>query len=121
MKATLKILYCSENCEIDQNGISQLNLMKLYAHNNEKIKNVNHMKNTLKILNCSGSNCAIDQNGISELNLIKLYASENNKIKNVNHMKNTLKILDWEYEIDQNGISDGEKDNFITSYESELY
>ena len=76
----LKILYCGNDCGIDQNGISQLNLTKLYANNNEKIKNVNHMKETLKTLFCCGK-CGIDQNGISQLNLIQLNILDNNKIK----------------------------------------
>ena len=79
---------------------------KLYAFNNEKIKNVNHMKKTLKKLNCSGYSSGIDQNGISQLNLIELRTSNNKKIQNVNHMKRTLKILLCRYNsgIDQNGI-----------------
>ena len=81
---------------------------KLYAYDNEKIKNVNHMKKTLKKLNCCGSNNGIDQNGISELNLIELRTNNNKKIKNVNHMKETLKILYCirESGIDQKGISE---------------
>ena len=76
----LKILCCTGNNEIDlngnsgidQDGIAQLSLIELYACDNKKIKNVNHMKNTLKILHC-GYNCGIDQDGISQLNLIELY------------------------------------------------
>jgi len=49
------------------------------------------MKETLKILDCSGHDCGINQCGISELNLIELDAHFNNKIKNVNHMKKTFK------------------------------
>ena len=80
---------------------------KLDVCDNRQIKNVNHMKNTLKKLNC-GWNCGIDQNGISQLNLIELYTFDNKKIKNVNHMKETLKILDCggDSGIDQNGISE---------------
>ena len=47
MKKTLKILYCSYDSGIDQNGICELNLIALYAYDNKKIKSVNHMKNTL--------------------------------------------------------------------------
>ena len=80
---------------------------KLCVYNNKKIKNMNHMKNTLKKLNCSYG-CGIDQNGISNLNLIELDADGNEKIKNINHMKRTLKKLycGWECGIDQNGISE---------------
>ena len=90
---------------IEQNKYKYLE--KLYASGNKKIKNVNHMKNTLKILHCSWF-CGIHQCGISELNLIELYASNNKNIKNVNHMKKTLKKLDcgWNCGIDQNGISE---------------
>ena len=88
----LKILYCSWNCGIDQEGIKDLQLIEeLNAKNNEKIKNVNHLSK-LKILDCS-KNCGIDQEGIKNLRLIeKLDASCNNEIENVNHL-NKLKIL----------------------------
>ena len=116
MKNNLKILDCCFEFDynyignmstIDQEGISELNLIQLNANSNEKIKNVNHMKNTLKILYCWGVS-GIDQNGISELNLIELYAWNNEKIKDVNHMKKTLKILNCSSNsgIDQNGISE---------------
>src|ERR1700761_7098186 len=62
MASTLKILYVSGNCRIDQNGIKDLHLTKLYANNNKKIKDVSHMASTLKILD-AGGNCGIDQNG----------------------------------------------------------
>src|SRR5690606_30605214 len=86
----LKILDAGEDCGIDDEGISKLNLIELDASYNEEITNVNHMTN-LKILD-AGENCGIDDEGISKLNLIKLDASGNNKIRNVNHMTN-LKIL----------------------------
>ena len=60
--------------------ILELNLIDLCIDFNEKIKNVNHIKNTLKILRCNGDN-GIDQDGIAELNLIKLFAAGNKKIK----------------------------------------
>lgn len=69
---------------------------ELDASCNNKIIDVNQMKNTLKILKCySGkySECGIDQNGISDISLIDLCASGNKSINNVNHMKNTLKFL----------------------------
>ena len=50
----LKILYCSWDCGIDQEGIKNLKLIEeLNAKGNKKIKNVNHL-NKLKILDCSG-------------------------------------------------------------------
>ena len=48
---------------------------------------MNHLKNTLKILNCAGYYCRIGQKGMSELNLKELNAYNNSKIKNVNHIK----------------------------------
>src|ERR1700753_3835551 len=68
MASTLKILYASYDCGIDQNGIKNLHLTKLNAHDNEKIKDVSQMASTLKILNVSG-HCGIDQNGIKNLHL----------------------------------------------------
>ena len=79
MKETLKILDCGWICGVDQNGISQLNLIELYANSNKRIYDVNHMKKTLKILDCSWD-CGIDQNGISELNSIELCTINNKKI-----------------------------------------
>ena len=117
IKNTLKILNCSHASKIDQNSISELNLIELNTTNNKKIENVNHMKNTLKILHCNHDS-EIDQKGIAELNLIELRSTGNEKIKNVNHMEKTLKILDCGYKcgIDQNGISDGVKLYFTPSH-----
>ena len=94
--------------KLDQQIIEQKKykfVEKLNACNNKKIKNVNHMRYTLKILNC-GWNCGIDQNGIFLLDLIELYATNNKKINNVNHMKRKLKILYCcgDSAIDQKGI-----------------
>jgi hypothetical protein len=88
----LKILYCSKNCGINQEGINELtNLEYLEASDNSKINNVNHMKK-LKILNCS-NNCGINQDGINKLTTLEyLDANNNSKINNVNHMKK-LKVL----------------------------
>jgi len=85
----LKILKCSNNCGIDQRGVSELNLRELYANNNFKIKNVNHMKETLKILKIlyCGQKYKFDQNNISGLNLRELYADNNKKINNINRIK----------------------------------
>src|ERR1700742_2157661 len=105
MASTLKILNASGSyCGIDQNGIKDLHLTKLYASGNKKIKDVSQMASSLKILNVGG-NCGIDQNGIKDLHLTKLNASGNEKIKDVSHMISTLKILYANYNcgIDQNG------------------
>ena len=45
---SLKILYADFNCGIDQNGIKNLNLVKISTFNNYKITNVSFMK-SLKI------------------------------------------------------------------------
>ena len=74
-----------------QNGISELNLIELYATGNKEIKNVNRMKETLKILDC-GYGSGIDQNGISELNLIELNVN-NKKIKNFQLDINIIKCI----------------------------
>ena len=47
----LKILDCSYDCGIDQEGIKDLQLIEvLYASDNKKIKNVNHLTK-LKVIN----------------------------------------------------------------------
>lgn len=86
--------------------ICELRLNILITFNSKNIKNINHMKKSLRILDCGGDMCNIDQNGISELSLIELNAYNNSKIKDVNHMGKTLKILDCGTNcgIDQNRI-----------------
>ena len=84
-------------------------LKKLKCGGNKKIRNVNHLKNTLKILHCQ-EYCGIDQNGISELQFIEhLDCNFNSKINNVNHLKNTLKVLKCggnSCGVNQDGISE---------------
>ena len=77
----LKILDCSRNCGIDQEGIKDVQLIEeLYTNNNKKIINVNHLTK-LKILDCS-YDCGIDQEGIKDLQLIEnLKACDNRKNK----------------------------------------
>ena len=77
---------------LQQKKFSQLRYLN--ASNNMKITNVNHLKNTLILLNCSG-NCEIAQEGINELRKLQiLNACDNQKITNVNHLKDTLIELD---------------------------
>lgn len=80
---------------------------KLNASYNKYVYNVNHLKNTLKVLYCAYDS-GIDQKGISDVQLQYLNANFNTKIKNVNHMKHTLEILFCIYDcgIDQKGISE---------------
>ena len=83
MASTLKILNASGSyCGIDQNGIKDLHLTKLYASGNKKIKDVSQMASSLKILN-TGGYCGIDQNGIKDLHLTELFVNYNEKIKNI--------------------------------------
>lgn len=92
------MLNCYGNCDIDQNGINYISLIKLNTSSNKKITDINHMKDSLRILFCMYNNCGIDQNGIKELQLCEPYASNNKKINSVNHMKKSLKILYCEYD-----------------------
>ena len=93
-------VYSLENIpNIDQKIIEKKMFCRLHnlnCFNNNKINNVDHLVNTLEILNCGGD-CGIDQTHISKLKNIKeLHCSDNNKINNVNHLANTLEILSCE-------------------------
>ena len=66
---SLKVLHASDSCGIDQNGIKNLDLVKLDASYNHKITNVSFMK-SLKVLYIG--NGRIDQNGIKKLDLVEL-------------------------------------------------
>jgi len=81
-------LNISGSCGVSQDGISNLKSVKqLYAGDNGKIKNVNHLEK-LEELNVSGS-CGVNQEGISNLKSIKdLKAQDNNKISVTNYFKN---------------------------------
>ena len=67
---------------INDNGIKNLNLFKLYASWNSKIINVNHMNNLQILYECG--NCGINDEGVKDLNLIELNSNGNHKI-NQNH------------------------------------
>ena len=56
---SLQILRANNSCGIDQAGIKGINLEKLYACHNSKIKDVSFMK-SLEVLGAD-SNCGIDQ------------------------------------------------------------
>jgi flagellin-specific chaperone FliS len=89
-------------CGINNKGIKNLNLLKLYAYYNPKIYNVNHMENIIEL--DASYNCGISDEGIKNLkNLQKLCATDNFKIKNINHMTQSLIELDASYDC---GISD---------------
>ena len=94
------------NCGIDDDSLVStlggLNLVKLNASWNPKIKKINHMTN-LRILDASDT-CGIGDEGLIGLNLVELKAFHNPKIKKINHMTN-LRILDAS---DNCGIGDEE-------------
>lgn len=108
-KNTLTVLNCDQFTGIKQKHINELRLTELYATcENDKITNLNHMKDTLKILHCGCMFNSISQQGISELRLVEFNTNNNHRITNVNHMRDTLKVLHCMYGsgIDQNGIYD---------------
>ena len=91
------------NCGINDDGISELNLVELHTAYNRKITNVNHMTKLeiLYAISCSG----IDDKGISELNLKELNAAYNEKITNINYMTKLEILYASGYcGIDNNGI-----------------
>lgn len=92
LKNTLKELNCRWQSSLSQKSIDKLNLYKLDAGYNYKIKNVSHMNN-LKILDCSGDKCGISQRGITGLRLIYLNIYKNKNIINIEFMKKSLKEL----------------------------
>jgi hypothetical protein len=71
-------LYANEYSGINDNGIKNVNLIKLNANNNSNITNVNHM-NKLKELFAHGRS-GISDEGINKLNLSTLHAYNNLKI-----------------------------------------
>jgi hypothetical protein len=65
-------------------------LLSLNTDSNNKINNVNHLKDTLLQLNAFYTS-GIDQEGISQLKvLLSLNAGNNERINDVNHLKDTL-------------------------------
>lgn len=81
------------------------NILKLDANNNENIKDVSHLKSTLKVLYAKGK-CGINQKCINNLNLTYLNACDNNKIECVCHMSNITNLnAGWNCGIDQNCIN----------------
>lgn len=83
-------------------------LKKLNCCGCTDITSVNHLSETLEVLDCSGSQCGVNQNGISQLNKLKiLFCGQNYKINNVKESCNTLTELHcgWECGINQTGIN----------------
>lgn len=79
------------NYGVNQNGIMYLELNELRCVGNVNIRNINHMKNTLKKLICGSDNLC--QDGIAELKLEHIEILYKSNIINLNHMKNTLEIV----------------------------
>lgn len=104
---TLIKLNCSFT-NIDQTGISNLNLISISVCGTRNINNLNHMKNTMQVLKCD-ENSGINQNGINKLvNLRKFYCNNNPNIYSANHMSKSLQILEvigLESGIGQDGIA----------------
>ena len=75
-------LNASWNCGLNDDGISQLNLVKLNVLGNPKITNINYMTNLVK-LNAAW-NCGLTDEGICKLNLVKLDVYGNPKISCIN-------------------------------------
>lgn len=110
------------NCSLSQTGISDLKKLRILdCSGNEFIKDVNHLKETLRELYCRENICGLDQKGISDLKKIEILdCGANGKIKSVNHLSNSLEKLICCYDrayylaflhgsnfgIDQNGISE---------------
>jgi len=109
-------LYSDNTCGVDQNGIYQLKKVKsLVCSNNGKIVDVNHLTDTLEILDISfkdfhfyGGQYGVTQNGISQLKkVISLNCTNNERINDVGHLSETLEILHCNGHgsaINQNGI-----------------
>jgi hypothetical protein len=91
MKNIIELHANGEFCGIGNEGITKLNLVKLYIWNNPKITNVNHMYN-LKILYAAGSKCGISNEGIKNINVEQLSAANNPKITNINHMDKLIEL-----------------------------
>jgi hypothetical protein len=86
------------------NKLQYLDAIKGY-----KIRNLNHLKDTLLVLICYGHDCTIDQQAIAQLQrLTFLDCSHNRFISNVNHLKDTLETLacTWSSAIGQEGIKE---------------
>jgi len=109
------------NCKVNQEGIKDLKLVKkLDAHNNEKIKDVNHLSK-LEKLDISGHNCGVNQEGIKDLKIVKnLNASCNEKIKDVNHLGKLEELnISRDCGVNQEGIKDLKLIKILNTYNNE--
>lgn len=104
--STLRKLSCCGASAVDQKGLSELKLEQINIRDNEKITNFNHMKDTLKKLQCSGKGSSFGQYGLNLLNnIVELDLGDNREVYDLNHMCNSLKILKGGIGLTQDGIS----------------
>lgn len=87
---SLTNLDISNDSNITQESINNLNLVVLNLEYNKKITDISHM-NKLKKLNISGTS-VITQNGINKLDLLELQIYNQSKIIDLNHMTNLVKL-----------------------------
>lgn len=89
----LEQLYTKRCCNITQQGFSKcVHIQKLCMPFNQKISNLDHIKDTLTSLNISS--CFIGQEAINKcIHLITLNLENNEYVNNVNHLSETLKEL----------------------------
>lgn len=90
-------LSVNSNDNITENILHQRKYSRLAAllcPNNKNISDINHLKNTLIELDCSGRNSKIDQNGFSCLKFLKvLDCSFNTNISTIEHVAESLEEL----------------------------
>ena len=68
-------------------------VIALYASDNNRITDINFMRENLKVLQANGVSCTLTQESIKNLQLIELQANDNYQITDVNFMKDTLRVL----------------------------
>lgn len=103
---TLEELYCSGSI-ISQFGISKLRKLT-HLGCSMFIENVDHLANTLIVLDCSNTRYFGQNDIIQLINLKKLILHDNNKIIDINHLAETLEELDCggsKCSLNQNGIT----------------
>lgn len=98
---------------LKQNIFSEL--VELDISNNERIDDVNYLKNLKKLI-CRGKNSKLSQYGIKDLKLKELYCEGNTHIYDIGHMKDTLIYLEPNYNI-KNCVY---KDNFCCFYKEHV-
>ena len=81
-----------DQCILEQNKFSRLERIDCYG--NSRITSMNHLANSLRVLDIGGEKCGVAQNGISELKVLReLLCDNNSNVYDVNHMSGTLEKL----------------------------